>query len=130
MPKSLFLIFNHQFTATQEKDARVSLGVEKIVEMPDEIRELWGNLPPERPDLKGYLEPVRAWLIRNARVGDLVLIQGDFGACYLMVRFACGIGVEAIYSTTSRVAVEEHQPDGSVRMTHHFRHVRFRRYGL
>ncbi|MFP4350388.1 MAG: CRISPR-associated protein Csx20 [Desulfococcaceae bacterium] len=128
MSKTLLLIFNHQFTPAQKADARSSLGVERIETMPDEIRQIWGNVPPDLPEIGGYLTPVKEWLAEHSRPGDVVLIQGDFGATCLMVRFALEQGYLPVYSTTRREAVEAHQPDGSVRMTHHFRHVRFRRY--
>jgi hypothetical protein len=129
MSSDLFLIFNHHFTPAQEADARASLGVDRIVVMPDEIRRVWSNVPPDLPEINEYLAPVREWLSRNAAAGDYVLIQGDFGATCLMVASALEEGFAPVYSTTSREAVEEHQPDGSVRMTHRFRHVRFREYG-
>jgi hypothetical protein len=129
MSSDLFLIFNHHFTPAQEADARASLGVDRIVVMPDEIRRVWGNVPPDLPAIGEYLAPVREWLSGNAEAGDYVLVQGDFGATCLMVRFALEEGFLPVYSTTSREAVEEHQPDGSVRMTHRFRHVRFRKFG-
>lgn len=129
MSYDLFLIFNHHFTPVQEADARASLGVGRIVTMPDDIRRVWGNVPPDLPAIRDYLAPVREWLTENAKTGDYVLIQGDFGATCLMVQFAREQGFVPVYSTTSREAIEEHQPDGSVRMTHRFRHVRFRRYG-
>lgn len=128
MKKQLFLIFNHTFTPAQEADAHASLGAEIIVTMPEDVRQIWGNVPPDLPEIRAWLEPVRQWLAEHARPGDYVLIQGDFGATYLMVGFALEEGFAPVYSTTSREAVEEHQPDGSVRMTHRFRHVRFRGY--
>jgi hypothetical protein len=36
---TLFLIFNHQFTATQEADARASRGIHLIVSLPHERQE-------------------------------------------------------------------------------------------
>jgi hypothetical protein len=129
MAATLFLIFNHHFTPAQEADARASLGVDRIVVMPDEIRRVWGNVPPDLPEIREYLAPVCKWLTENAKTGDYVLIQGDFGATYLMVGFVMERGFIPVYSTTVREAIEEHQPDGSVRMTHRFRHVRFREYG-
>jgi hypothetical protein len=129
MSQKLFLIFNHTFTPVQEADARASLGVSEIVVMPDDVRHVWGNVPPELSEIQGWLEPVGKWLKENSQAGDYVLIQGDFGACFLMVHFARETGLIPVYSTTRREAVEEHQPDGSVRMTHHFNHQRFRVYG-
>ena len=125
----LFLIFNHTFTPEQAADARQTLGVETIVSMPDAVRDSWGQIPPDRSAISDYLEPVRTWLADQARPGDYVLVQGDFGACYLMVRFAFDADLIPIYATTRREADETVQPDGSVTLTHRFRHVAFRRYG-
>jgi hypothetical protein len=125
----LFLIFNHTFTPEQAADARQTLGVETIVSMPDAVRECWGQIPPDRSAISDYLEPVRTWLADQARPGDYVLVQGDFGACYLMVRYAFDADLIPIYATTRREADETVQQDGSVTLTHRFRHVAFRRYG-
>ena len=72
---------------------------------------------------------MRECLAANAKEKDFVLIQGDFGACYLMVNFALESGLVPVYSTTRREAVEEYGENGSIRITHHFRHVMFREYG-
>ena len=127
---TLFLIFNHQFTPGQEAEARTSLGVEKITSLPKELQERWRDIPPSLPAIQEYLEPFRAWLAAQAGDGDYVLIQGDFGACYLMVLFALERKLIPVYSTTLREAEEEVQPDGSVKLIHHFRHQMFRKYGM
>ena len=76
-----------------------------------------------------FLKPVREWLAEVAAMADFVLIQGDFGATCLMVAFANNLGLTPVYSTTYREATETHQSDGSVTLTHQFRHCRFRTYG-
>jgi hypothetical protein len=126
---TFFLIFNHQFTSEQEADARLSLGVKKIVPLPTELQERWRAIPPSLPALRNYLEPFRSWMASQAADGDYVLIQGDFGACYLLVHFALNQGLIPVYSTTQREAEEEILPDGTVRLIHHFEHQIFRRYG-
>jgi hypothetical protein len=130
MSVTLFLIFNHHFTARQEADARATLGIAQIVRLPEELGQLWGNIPPELTALADHLEPLQAWLLANAKKGDYVLIQGDFGACCLMVEFARRHGFVPIYATTRREAAEEVQPDGSIQLTHRFEHQMFRRYGV
>lgn len=125
----LFLLFNHRVTSDQEVDAKVSLGVSMIIEPPESLKALWQNVPPERDAITGYLLPVQAWLSEKAGPGDYLLVQGDFGATYLMVHFAFEIGMVPIYSTTERMAVENHKEDGIVELTHDFKHRRFRRYG-
>lgn len=81
------------------------------------------------PEIAGYLDPVRQWLASNAERDNFVLIEGDFGACFLMVHFALERGLVPVYSITDREATEEYSKDGSIRMTHRFEHHIFRRYG-
>ena len=128
MPDSLFLIFNHNITSVQETDARRSLGVQRIIDMPSDIKELWQQIPPDLHEISSWLNPVKDWLAQNSIINDYVLIQGDFGACYIMVNFAFEIGLIPVYSTTERKAVEEHSNDGTIKLVHHFRHQKFRKY--
>ena len=126
---TLFILFNHTLTPAQEADARQSLGAADIVEPPADIRRLWAGVPPEEDGLDEYLAPVRAWLDSVAAAGDFVLVQGEFGATFLMVNHCRANGYVPVYSTTRREAEEERLPDGSVRVRHVFSHVRFRAYG-
>jgi hypothetical protein len=128
--RRLFLLFNHRFTQEQGAQAREQLGITDILPLPGELQRRWGQIPPELPGLQDYLAPLTDWLARQAQPGDYVLIQGDFGATYLMVRFALEYGLIPVYATTRREAHEMVQPDGSVRLTHTFRHQQFRRYGV
>ncbi len=126
---SLFLLFNHTVTDDQKSDAMSSLGVDRILDMPPDHKKIWSNIPPDSPAIEEYLEPVQTWLKMNCKKEDFVLIQGDFGACYIMVNYALRMGLIPIYSTTQREMGEEVLEDGSVRLTHHFLHRIFRRYG-
>ena len=130
MPLSLFLIFNHDITPVQERDARDSLGVQQIINMPPDLKEIWRQIPPDLTAIDSYLKPIKNWLARQAVESDYVLIQGDFGACYILVRFAFEKGFVPVYSTTRREAVEEQQSDGAVRLVHNFKHQSFRKYGV
>ena len=128
MSRSLFLIFNHEITPVQESDARSFLGIEQIICLPPDLKDLWRKIPPDLTEISNYLEPVKDWLARQAKKNDYVLIQGDCGACFIMVNFAFETGLIPIYSTTEREAVEEHEKDGTVNLVHQFRHRIFRRY--
>jgi hypothetical protein len=126
----LFLIFNHEITEQQKKDAHKSLRVGRIVDMPPDLKKLWHSIPPELPKIESYLKPFARWLGTNAAKADYVLIQGDFGACFIMVNFALSNGLIPVYSTTDRNAAEEHGIDGSVTLVHRFQHQIFRKYGI
>ena len=128
MPRSLFLIFNHDITSLQESDARNSLGIGQIICLPPDLKALWRQVPPDLPEISNYLEPVNIWLARQAKKNDYVLIQGDFGVCFIMVNFAFEIGLIPVYSTTDREAAEEYRQNGVVKLMHQFRHRIFRRY--
>ncbi|MBF0259996.1 MAG: hypothetical protein HQK62_14410 [Desulfamplus sp.] len=128
MQKTLFLIFNHQITPEQKQDAEKTLGTSDVVDLPKRLKKLWSQIPADIESVEEYLSPIAEWLFFNAKQGDYVLIQGDFGAVYYMVNLAFDSGLVPLYSTTARDAVEVRGTDGSVRLTHTFRHVRFRKY--
>jgi len=129
MERVLILLFNHHLTPDQEFDAREKLSIMKVVEPPEPLRALWANVPPDLDELDAYLEPIKQWLLDHARPDDCVLVQGDFGATYLLVNFALECGLVPVYSATEREATEEPQPDGSIKLSHRFLHKRFREYG-
>jgi len=126
---TLLLLFNHTITAEQEIQAREQLHVERIIAPPEEIRTIWDNLPPETEQLQPVLAPVLNWLDQAATAGDYILVQGDFGACYLVVRYCFEQGYVPLYATTKRKAVEHHLDNNQVELTHTFEHVIFRKYG-
>jgi hypothetical protein len=123
------LIFNHRTTSLQEEDARRSLGVARITDLPEELKAMWRQIPADLEKIDSYLAPIKSWLKGQIKKGDYVLVQGDFGACFIMVNFALEQGWIPIYSTTERKALEEQGPDGTVKITHQFRHRIYRRYG-
>jgi len=96
--------------------------------MPSDLKDLWRQIPSALPKISAYLNPVKDWLAGQSKKNDYVLIQGDFGACFIMVNFAFEISLIPIYSTTEREAVEEHKEDGTINLSHQFRHQIFRRY--
>ena len=127
--RSLFLLFNHKLTDKQKNDAYSSLGIENIVDMPDKLKVLWRQVPSNLTEIKLYIAPVQNWLDSNSHPGDYTLIQGDFGACYIMIKFSFENNLVPVYSTTAREAVEIHAKDGSVKLIHKFNHVIYREYG-
>jgi len=127
---NLLLLFNHELNSEQEADARNRLNVDAFLYPPEDIRALWRQIPTEEVSLGSYLEPVRQWMHQVGKPGDYVLIQGDFGACYIAVQAAFHHGMIPVYATTRREATETRLPDGTVQLTHRFRHAGFRRYEL
>lgn len=129
MLPSLLLLFNHNLTEDQTISARRDLGVQDIIALPEALRSIWRQIPPDQPAIHDVLAPVREWVRHTARPGDHILIQGDYGATWLMIQFATENNLIPVYATTRREALETRLPDGATRITHHFRHVMFRKYG-
>ena len=127
--RRFFVIFNHTLTETQAADAWNRFGSERVVSLPQHLQALWRQVPADLEGIDGYLAPLKDWLTQEARAGDYVLIQGDFGATWIMVNHAFALGLVPVYSTTERQAEETVAADGAVQLVHHFRHRRFRRYG-
>ena len=128
--KKLFLIFNHHITEEQVQNAEKDLGIADIIEMPQRLKDIWKQIPPHKEKICSYIDPVKNWVFTHAGEGDVLLVQGDFGATYLMVEFAFKNDLIPVYSTTVRQAAEFKQPDGSLKTEHVFRHRMFRKYGL
>ena len=123
-----FLLFSHTLTDEQAADARQSLGVTEFIALPPELPAIWTDVPPDAEQIAEHLQPLFDWLERQARPGDVALIQGDFGAVWLAAHWARRRGLRPVYATTQREAVEIRLPDGGIQKQSRFRHVRFRRY--
>jgi len=123
----MILLFNHTLTEAQKADAKISLGVEDFVALPHELQNIWSNVPPEIESLKSLLVPIRAFVQKEAKEGDHILIQGDFGATCQMVKYAKSLGLIPVYATTKREVVEVKEDDKVIKKSL-FKHERFRRY--
>ncbi len=123
----LYLLFSHELTAQQKRDVYQDLGVNKIFYLPDDLKALWSQVPPDIPDIKDYIQPVKKWLAERVKKGDYILIQGDFGAVYQMVRWAFSRILKPIYATTARKVLEIRDGE-TINTKRVFEHVRFRLY--
>ena len=125
--RSLFVLTNHIATEEQREDAKLSLNVDILVDLPPDLKKMWGEVPPELDSVSGYVAEFLDWIVGRLQVGDVVWVQGEFGATVTVVDWCREHGVRAVYATTRRVATEVHTPTG-VNLTHVFKHVRFRDY--
>src|SRR3990170_3156324 len=106
MPNNMLLVFSHELTPEQIEDARTTLNINEFVPLPSDLQKLWQNIPSGEPSITSYMEHFRRFVEDNADKGDYALIQGDFGAVYLMVNVAFSLGLIPVYSTSERDVVE------------------------
>jgi len=128
--RQVFLLFSHQLTPSQIEELKNKFKVDKIVYLPKELQHIWSNIPPELPSIKGHLQEMLMWLRQNSNPEDLVLVQGDFGAVYILVNFCKKFGLIPIYATTERQVSEEILDDGTIQVNRKFSHVRFREFEM
>ena len=124
---TLFVLTNHSVTNEQQADAKASLGVDSLVELPQELKAKWGTVPPEADSVSEYAEPFLEWLEKKCSQNDSVWVQGEWGVTVTVLDWCRVHGVRCVYATTKRKATEVHTESG-VQMTHVFSHERFREY--
>ena len=122
--KTLFTLINHTLTSEQEEDARNNLNVDKFINIADAS---WSDIDPSDKSVIKFVETYKNKLKKQAKAGDVLLVQGDFGATYNMIRFAKNMGLIAVYATTNRI-VSEQVENGKVVIKREFKHARFREY--
>jgi hypothetical protein len=123
----IFLLFSHKLTQIQIDDAKESLGIDEFIYLPNELQELFSQIPADLKDIQKYLEPIDLFLINEAKKGDYVLIQGDFGAVWHFVKTSFEFELIPIYSTNKRIAKEIFEGDKVIK-TSEFEHTIFRKY--
>lgn len=111
----MLLLTEKPLTFERKEDAKENWGVVEFVTPPKKVYELWEIIPMMGAHrIKFTMKPVFEWFVENYTPGDYILIQGDVGACYLMVNFIFEFGFEV---TPMYLKVNSNTPS-----------TRFRRY--
>lgn len=122
--KKMFVLINHDLTQEQKSQALKVFGVEDIINIADDA---WSNISPSDENILYALNTYKKELMLEAEAGDILLVQGDFGATYNMINFAKNIWIKTIYATTKRI-VKELAIDGKLVTRREFKHEKFREY--
>ena len=123
----MILLFSHHLTDTQKNDAQKNWDIESFVALSMDLQHRWSNINPELESIKNDLLPFCDFIDETVSDGDLILIQGDFGACCFMAHYAKSKHTIPVYATTKR-SVEEYTENGKNIKKSIFEHRRFRRY--
>lgn len=126
--KKMLLIFSHELTDLQKKDATLYLGIEHFLSLPCDLQKNWSDVSPKGELPKKELQKIIDWIVGNSSKGDYLLVEGDFGATYYIVNYCLKNSLLPVYSTTNRIHDFEYRADGSVKNEHIFKHINFREY--
>lgn len=122
--KTMFILISHAITEHQKQDAVEHLDVVTFKVLPTDI---WSQIPAEYDRVDSSLLQLKAQLVTESKKGDILLVQGDYGATFNMVQFSKEIGIIPIYATSKRKAYEVVEGE-KVTTVREFEHVRFRKY--
>ena len=122
----MYLFFSHTLTDDQINDAIKNLNIEEFIYLNDKLQKKWSSVPPELESIKEYAKDFEKFL-ENAKKGDYVLIQGDFGLTCYLVNFSKNRGLIPVYATTKRIS-KDMKKDGKIIKVSEFKHIKFRKY--
>jgi hypothetical protein len=126
--KKIILLFSHNLSEIQAQQLQELWEVREFVSLPKELQHTWSNISPDIENLNEILKPIKEFLLHHSSNGDLVLVQGDFGAVYSLVNFSKAQELIPIYATTKRRIQEYKNAKGEQVKKSIFEHRRFREY--
>ena len=126
MERKALLLFSHQLTENQEKELVENFKVKKIVSLSSELQEMWSNVSIKE-NYKENLEKINKYIEENFNEIDVMLVQGNWGYTYNIVKWSIEKKLVPVYSYTER-NVEEIKDGENVKKISYFKHVKFIEY--
>ena len=126
MERKALLLFSHQLTENQEKELVENFKVKKIVSLSSELQEMWSNVSIKK-NYKENLEKIKKYIEENFNENDVMLVQGNWGYTYNIVKWSIEKKLVPVYSYTER-NVEEIKDGENVKKISYFKHVKFIKY--
>ena len=126
MERKALLLFSHQLTKNQEKELVENFKVKKIVSLSSELQEMWSNVSIKE-NYKENLEKIKKYIEENFNENDVMLVQGNWGYTYNIVKWSIEKKLIPVYSYTER-NVEEIKDGENVKKISYFKHVKFIEY--
>jgi len=126
MEKKALLLFSHQLTDNQAKELMEDFGVKKIVSLTSELQEMWSNVSIKENYIEN-LEKIKKYIENNFSKDDVMLIQGNWGYTYNLVKWSIDNDFLPVYSYTER-NVEEIKDGENVKKISYFKHIKFIEY--
>ena len=124
--RKALLVFSHQLTENQEKELNGEYNVKQIEKLPENLQNIWSNVTIGE-SYKENLEKIKEYISKNFHIGDILVIQGNWGYTYNLVKWAIENEYLPVYSYTER-NVEEIKDGEDVKKISYFRHVKFLKY--
>ena len=124
--KKVLLLFSHELTENQKKELEEEFGVKKIEKLSAKLQNMWSNVSIN----EGYeenLKIIKKYISDNFSEEDIMVIQGNWGYTYNLVKWSIENNFIPVYSYTER-NVEEIREGEDVKKISYFKHVKFLKY--
>jgi uncharacterized protein MJ1673 len=126
MEKKALLLFSHQLTDNQVKELTEDFEIKNIMSLPTELQEMWSNVSIKKNYMEN-LEKIKKYIENNFNRNDIMLIQGNWGYTYNLVKWSIDNDLIPVYSYTER-NVEEIKDGENVKKISYFKHIKFIKY--
>ena len=126
MERKALLLFSHQLTENQEKELVENFKVKKIISLSSELQKMWSNVSIKE-NYKENLEKIKKYIEENFNENDVMLVQGNWGYTYNIVKWSIEKRLVPVYSYTER-NVEKIKDGENVKKISYFKHVQFIEY--
>lgn len=124
-PKWNGIVWNfsqHKMTKDQIADG----GKELSDNVAKEVKQLLlFTEPPTKEEIQTRLETLRKIISENTEIGDGILISSAAYFLYPAIRTIIALNRIPIASFTKREAIETEQPDGTVKLSYTFKHIKW-----
>lgn len=121
-----FIMTNHGLTQSQQNEFD-EMGVTDVVTLNDDLKKVWSQIAPNA-DRKAVAQTMIDGFLSSANEGDVVLVQGEFGATFIVVDYCLQKGLVPMFATTARRVEKTLLDDGTIEKTAVFDHAGFVKY--
>ena len=121
-----YCLLNHELTENQKNELLTRFNCQSIIYREKELTAIWSQIPAVESIDLSVIKAVTDWL-GDAQEGDVLIIQGEFGATFMLVDYALKNKMIPLHAVTKRVATEQRNGE-TVQRQYIFEHVCFRRY--
>lgn len=123
--KKIALLLSHKLTNDQVDGLWNALKCEKTIKMTENLHKQFGMV--EIGTREQIEKELKSFLKNNLNAKDYVLIQGEYGVTYSIVKFCKEHDFVPVYAVTKRVSSEV-EKDGVIEKVSYFKHEGFVEY--
>ncbi len=101
-PRKGIFVVSHEPTPDQLEELKNNWDIQEIVRMPKDIASKWQSIPPGKESIEEEILVIKNWIDEVCTPGDVVIIQGDYGASFMLADYVRKLAFTPLYAATKR----------------------------